>query len=62
MLIQQKKDAHGPYYINSNKTLTGHHFYFLSGNKKSQEIAYEKARAQQKSMFANGYKVPKKKK
>lgn len=53
MPIHRKKDSHGTYYQWGN---SGKKYYYKTGNKKSRENAFKKARMQEKAIYASGYR------
>jgi len=52
MPIFRKKDSDGPYYQWGNR---GAKYHYISGNKRSREIAYQKAARQAGAAHAHGY-------
>jgi hypothetical protein len=48
MPVQRGRDSQGPYYKWGNR---GHHYYYLAGNKRSRERAYNRALKQGRAIL-----------
>jgi len=52
MPIKRGKDKDGSYYQWGSRTK----YYYVAGNKKSRERAYDKAVKQAQAIYASGYR------
>lgn len=53
MPVHRSVDSNGPYYQWGGH---GKKYYYISGNKKSRDIAYNKARIQGMAIHASGWR------
>lgn len=53
MPIHRSKDVNGCFYQWGN---TGKKYYYTAGNKQERDKAYEKARKQERAIYASGYR------
>ena len=53
MPIRRKQDSKSPYYQWGE---SGAKYRYKSGNKRSRELALKKAKAQERAIYASGYR------